>query len=100
MANGVNLGGFALAVIVRAPLHPITRAGDPVAGLPEVGRAGLIGDSGKHPLLLAAFDGPKRVAAELEVVSLMIDRPTTIAIDEDAIVDSGDEVVQRDLGLS
>src|SRR5262245_59045163 len=75
MTDGINLARLAFAVIRRAPLHPITRAGDPVAGLPQVGRAGLIGDARKHPLLLAAFDGPKGIASELEIVTLMIDRP-------------------------
>src|SRR5262245_32019186 len=100
MTDRINLTRLPLAVIRCAPLHPVTRASDPVARLPEIGRAGLVGHTRKHPLFLAAFDGPEGVAPELEVIALVIDRPAAIAIDEDAVVDARNQVIERQVRLS
>ena len=100
MANGIDLRWLTLAVIGCAPLHPIARASDSVAGLPQIRRARLIGHARNHPLLFAALDRPEGIAPELEVVALMIDGPTAVAIDENAIVDAGDQVLERNVGLA
>ena len=55
---------------------------------------GLICHTGKHATLLAALDLPERIAAELEVVTLLIDRETAVAFDQNAVVDSGNQVVE------
>ena len=49
------------------------------------------------PPLLAALDFPERIAAELEVVALLIDRITAAPIDQHAIVDARDQLVERGL---
>src|SRR5215467_14280747 len=40
VADAVDLHGLAFAVVGRAELLPVGRAGDSVAGLPEIGGAG------------------------------------------------------------
>jgi len=96
VTNGVNLLGFTFAVAGGAELLPVTGRGDAIAGVPEIGSAGLIGDAGEHAALLAAFDLPKGVATKLEVVALLIDGEAAVAIDENAIIDAGDEVIGSD----
>src|SRR5580765_7725384 len=95
VTDAVDLGGFALAVVGRAVLLVVSRSGDGVAGLPEIGGASLIGDARDHSRLLPLLDFPEGVAAELEVVALLIDRETAVAIDQDAVLDAADQVVQR-----
>src|ERR1043166_9455426 len=65
MAHGVDLRGLALAVIGQTILLPIRARRDPIARLPEIGRASLICHARKHAALLAALDFPERIAAEL-----------------------------------
>src|ERR1035441_5265441 len=93
VADRVDLLRLPLAVVGRAPLLPIAGSGDQGERLPEVGGARLVGDPRNHPLLLAVLDLPKSVAAELEIVALLIDREAAIAIDQDAVVHAGDQVV-------
>src|SRR5690242_16765872 len=85
VADGVDLSGLALAIVRRAVLLPISGAGDGVAGLPEIRGARLVGNAPDHPLLLAALDAPEGVAAELEVVALLVDGVTAVAIDQNAV---------------
>ena len=100
VAHAVDLRRFALAVVGRAVLLPVGRSGDGVAGLPEIGGARLIGDAGDHSGLLSLLDFPEGVAAELEVVALLIDGEAAVAIDQDAVFDAGDQVVERGPGLA
>ena len=48
---------------------------------PEVGRDRVVGDVGHHARLLAVLDLPERVAAELAVVALLVDRVAAAAVD-------------------
>src|SRR5215471_15122426 len=58
-----------------------------------------VGDAVQHASLLAALNLPEGVPSELEVVALLVDGPASRAINQDAIVDSADEVVEgRRLG--
>ena len=84
VADGVDLGGFAFGVAGGAVLTPVGGAGGGVAGLPEVGGAGLVGDAGEHAAFFPAFDFPEGVAAELEVVAPLIDAVGPVAFDVDA----------------
>src|ERR1039457_4259130 len=93
VADRVDLLRLPLAVVGRAPLLPIAGSGDQVERLPEVGGARLVGDPRNHPLLLAVLDLPKSIAAELKIVALLVDREAAIAIDQDAVVHAGDQVV-------
>src|ERR1017187_4935114 len=76
VADAVDLGGLALAVVGCAVLLVVGGSGDGVAGLPEIRGAGLIGNARDHAGLPALLDFPEGVAAELEVVALLIDGET------------------------
>src|SRR4030088_605166 len=97
VADGIDLGGLTLGVSGGAVLAPVRRARGAVAGLPEIGRAGLITHARDHSALLAALDFPEGVAAELDVVALLIDGVAAAPIDEDTVVDAADEALQRGL---
>ena len=88
VAHGVDLSGLALAVGVETDVFPESLAADAVAGGPEVRRAALVGDVGDHAADLSALDLPERVAAELEVVALLVDRIRAAAVDQDAVLDA------------
>ena len=96
VAHGVDLSGLALAVGVETDVFPEGLAADAVARGPEVGRAALVGDVGDHAPDLASLDLPERVAAELEVVPLLVDRVRAAAVDQDAVLHARDQVVERD----
>jgi len=59
----------------------------------EVGGDGVVGDVGHHPHLLAVLDLPERVAAELAVVALLVDRIAAAAVDEQAVLRVGDDLL-------
>src|SRR6185312_9877780 len=97
VADGVDLRRLALGVAGEPELAPVCRARRAIARLPEVGRAALIGHARNHLALLAAFDFPECIAAELEVVALLIDRIIACAIDQDAVLDTADQAFERGL---
>ena len=74
------------------PLPSLKRRAEPVGALaaeerqrvPEVRRPRLIGDVAQHARPLAVLDLPEHLAAELEVVALLIDRERAVAFDVDA----------------
>ena len=75
---------------VACPPSPSQRA-------PKIRRSRLVRDVAEHPADLAALDLPKRLAAELEVVPLLVDRITAASLYQDALVDACDEIVLRDV---
>src|SRR5229473_5163786 len=85
MADGIDLRRLAFGVTRRPALPPIGRSRHAVASLPEIGRASLIRNPRNHPALLAALDFPERVAAELKVVALLVDRITSAPVDQHAV---------------
>src|SRR5690242_9186359 len=95
VADGIDLGRLPLGVAGGPVLPPIRGSGSPVAGLPEIGRARLVADARDHAPFLAAPDLPERVAAELDVVPLLIDGVAPAAVDQDAVVDAADQGFQR-----
>src|SRR6266545_5029260 len=81
VADGVRLARLAFAVGERA-VHQIRRlTADHVHRVPEVGRTRLVGDVFQHSGDLAAFHFIGNLAAELEVVALLIDRIRATADD-------------------
>src|SRR2546430_10458198 len=94
VAHGIDLLRLALAVAGEALVLPKALVANAVERSPEVGRTRLVNDARNHSALLAALDLPKSVAAELEVVALVVDGPRAAAVDENAVVHSGDQVVQ------
>src|SRR3989449_188539 len=95
VAHGVDLPGFPLAIPVQTDVLPGRLITEEVAGLPEVGRAALVGDVGDHRADLSALDLPKGVAAELEVVALVVDRVGAATVDQDTVIHAGHEIVER-----
>ena len=74
--------------------HALRRA-DGVEVGPEVGGDGVVGEVGHHARLLAVLDLPERVAAELAVVALLIDAEAARAVDQHAVLDVGDHLIDR-----
>src|SRR5882762_7505214 len=72
VAGPHHLLGLALAAVRGSPQSPLIARADGVHGIPEFG-----GDTGvrrilDHVLKLAALDRPRDLAAELEVVALIV----------------------------
>src|SRR5262249_8439662 len=97
MTHGISLCRFAFAVIGGAINLVCALATQTVAGVPEIGRAGLISPVTEHVSDLAVFDFPKCLAAELKVVALLIDGPTAIAVNQNAILNTRCQVLERDV---
>src|SRR5262249_40448951 len=74
---------------------PRIRPAERIARLPELEGVRLICDILEHADSLAALDLPERLAAELEVQALVIDRPRAVADDHHAVVGAGDQIVDR-----
>src|SRR2546423_131545 len=82
MADGIDLGGLALGVAGESELPPVRGARRAVARLPEIRRAPLVRHPRDHPALLPALDLPKGVAAELEIVALLVDGVVARAVNQ------------------
>jgi hypothetical protein len=95
VAHRVDLGGLAFAVVAEPHVFPEGFSADAVTRRPEVRSAALVGHVGDHAPDLARLDLPERVAAELEVVALLVDRVRAHAVDQDAVVNARDQVVER-----
>ena len=86
--------GWPLASPVVPNISHVFLAGDGVEVLPEVGGDRVVGDVAHHPRLLAVLDLPERVAAELAVEALLVDRVAAAAVDQDAVLGVGDDLVR------
>src|SRR5205823_14821769 len=95
VAHAVDLRGLALAVVGRAVLLPIGWTRNRIARLPEIRRLRLIRHARNHAALLPVLDLPERIAAELEVIPLLIDREAAVAIDQNPVFHAADQIVQR-----
>src|SRR6185503_744392 len=95
-----DLPRLALAVEERAAqaVVALVAAGD--HRVPELLGVGLVGDVAQHRAQLAVLDLVEELAAELEVVALLVDGVGAVADDEDALLDLGDELLRRQLGLA
>src|SRR6185503_10001342 len=86
VAHRVDLGWLPFAVVRRAVQFVSRLAAQPITRVPKIGRARLISDIAQHRAHPALLDFPKGLAAELKIVALLIDRPTAVAVDQDAVV--------------
>src|SRR5437773_7611288 len=82
VADGVDLRRLALGIPRGAVLPPISRPGRAIAGLPEIRSPRLVAHARNHAALLGALDLPECIAAELDVISLLIDRVAPAPVDE------------------
>src|SRR5262249_3398447 len=85
------------------PLSAEDRAAEIIGGLvakrvervPEIRSPALIGDVAQHLAPLAVLDLVEQLAGELEIVALLVDAPAAVADDVDAVLDAGEEVIER-----
>src|ERR1051326_2516354 len=99
VADSVGLSRLAFAVISCPVQFVGSLSAQSVAGIPEIGRARLIRNIPKHLAELPILNLPKSLAAELEIVSLLIERPSSVSVDKNAIVDSAHQILKRNLFL-
>src|SRR5258705_6578332 len=95
MTHRVRLPGLALTVTKAASQFIGRLSTQPVAGIPEVGVAGLISDIPKHFTALAVFNLPEHLTAELEVIALLIDGVASVSIDQNSTVHARYKIVKR-----
>src|SRR5262245_2675496 len=95
MTDDTHLTRLPLAVVEGAMQFIGRSAPNAIAGAPEIRRARLIRDVAQHAADFPLVDFAKRLAAELEVVALLIDRPAPVAVDENSLFNAGNELVER-----
>src|ERR1041385_7767104 len=96
MAGANRLHRLALAAIGRAPKRPLIARADRVYRIPELGGDPRVRRVLQHAAELAALDLPPDLAAELEVVALVVDRPGAVGLHVDPIVGAADELLERE----
>src|SRR5579864_2101590 len=89
----VGLHGLPFCVASQTVMLPGFRRTHGVEVGPEIGGDGVVGEIGDHPRSLAVLDFPERIAAELAVVTLLVDAEAALPLDEDAVLDVGDHLV-------
>src|SRR6476469_2721940 len=95
MPGSHRLHGLALAAVGSAPQRPVVTRADGVHGVPELRGYSRIRRIFEHAPQPAAFDLPPDLTAKLEVVALVVDRPRSVGLHEDAVVSAGDQLVKR-----
>src|SRR5678815_3161437 len=99
VADRVALHRLPLAVAERAPELVGGLAAEHVERLPELRRVRLVGDVAQLRRDLPVLDLPEGLAAELEVVALVIDRVAAVTLDVDPVVGGGEDVGLADVLL-
>src|ERR1700728_3535818 len=94
VAGADHLLGLSLAAIRNAPQHPMIAIGDGGAGVPKLGGDPAVGRVLQHARAFAVLDLPGDLAAELEVVALVIDGPTAIGLHIDGVADAAEDFVE------
>src|ERR1017187_1011724 len=85
MPRAHHLFRLTLAAIGHAPERPVFASGDGHAGVPKLGGDAAVAGVLQHAHALAAADFPRDLAAELEVVALIVDGPTAVRLHVDAV---------------
>src|SRR5271157_1724007 len=85
VARAHHLLGLALAAIRDAPQRPVLRPGNGRTGVPEFRGDAAVAGVLQHADALAAANLPADLAAELEVVPLVVDRPAPVGLHVDAV---------------
>lgn len=95
MTYCIRLPRLALAITESTAEFVSRLSAETVAGVPEVSGPRLISDVAQHLAALAILDLSKHLAAKLEVVTLLIDRVTAVAVDQNAFFNTRDQIVKR-----
>src|SRR5579883_3031599 len=85
MPGAHHLLGLSLAAVGDAPQRPVLGAGDRGAGVPELRRDPAVARILQHAHAAAVTDLPADLAAELEVVALVVDRPAPVGLHVDRV---------------
>ena len=94
MARAHYLLWLALATIRRAPESPLVAGADGVERIPKLSRDAGIRWIFQHADALAVLDLPADLAAELKVVTLVVDRPGAISLHQNAVIGGGDQLLE------
>src|ERR1041385_2574383 len=81
-----NLLRLALAAIKRPAEVIFVLAANPVARIPEIDRVSLVRHIPQHRPDLSIPDLVKKLPAKLEIVSLLVDAPASVANDINAVL--------------
>src|SRR5580704_1801951 len=95
MTGTDDLLRLALAAVRHTPQHPMVAIGDGRAGIPELGGDAAIGGILQHARALAIANLPGDLAAELEVIALVVDRPATVGLHVNGAAHAAQHFVQR-----
>src|SRR5581483_7515995 len=95
VAGADHLFRLSLAAIRNAPEHPMIAIGDRRAGVPEFGGDAAVGRVLQHAHALAVFDFPRDLAAELEVIALVIDGPAAVGLHINGVRYAAEYLIQR-----
>src|SRR5580700_2987857 len=85
---------LALAAIRSAPKRPFISRADGVQRIPELGRNAGIRRILHHADALTMLDLPPNLAAELKVISTVINRPRTVGLHQHAMIGRSDQLLQ------
>src|SRR3954454_25227318 len=88
-----RLARLTLPAVEHAPELPGGLRADRVQAAPELGRDPRVGGIAQHPRAAAVLDLPRNLGAELEVEAALVDRPRAVAVQEDAVVGVGDQIL-------
>src|ERR1043166_2701464 len=95
VAGAHHLLGLPLAAVGNTPQGPMPAVRDGDALVPELGGDAAVAGILQHAHAAAVVDLPSDLAAELEVVALVIDRPAPVGFHVDAI--GVEDVVEREV---
>src|ERR1700683_3569806 len=95
MTGADHLLRLALAAVRHTPQHPMVAIGDGRAGIPELSGDAAIGGILQHARALAVANLPGDLAAELEVVALVVDGPATVGLHINGAADAAQHFLQR-----
>ena len=93
MRYGAGLHGLPLAVEERAAEAVVTLVAYLHAGVPEFLGVRLVGHVFQHTGDFAVFDFVIQLAAELEIITLLIDRERAVANDVNALFNIFDHII-------
>src|SRR5262245_29381040 len=97
MAHPAGLAGLAFSVAESAAQLVRLGAAKAVARAPEVGGARLIRHVAQHAANFSLHDFAECLAAELEVIALLIDRVAAVTLNQDAALDASHQLLERRL---
>src|ERR1017187_2728696 len=95
VARAHDLLRLALAAVGRAPQHPVRGSGDGGAGVPELRGDAAVTRILQHADAFAVANLPADLAAELEVVALVVDGPAPVGLHVDGVADAAEHFVER-----